>query len=311
MNEFLANQYEESKLLVLYISRMSIHNGPGMRTLVHLKGCPLRCLWCSTPESQKFEPQLAYDKSKCILCLRCIDNCEADAIYLKDNHIEIDRRLCTDCGDCTKVCHSKALWEYGQYMSAKELVDEIVKDRLFFKHSGGGVTLSGGEPLAHVDKIMELIQLLKKENIRIGVDTTGYLPQAKLAEALPYIDFFLWDVKCMDTQKHKELTGVDNSLIFENLKFVSEQGVAVYLRYPVIPGMNDSEQELRAVCNFAKDLTSLVQIDLLPVHHLGRARYASLGSEYPLENIALISDEAMHEMKHIVESYGLKCTIGG
>jgi pyruvate formate lyase activating enzyme len=297
--------------IVLGITRMTIHNGPGYRTLVLFKGCPLRCKWCSTPESQSDKPQLGFYPDKCINCGNCLDICPVTAISMGNGHIEVNREICNDCGKCPSVCHSGALGMHGQTMGVEELIKEINKDSVLFKHSGGGVTLSGGEPLYNFDYLMKLLKGLKEKNISVGIDTTGFISREKFEEVLPLVDFLLLDIKHMDTRRHRELTGVDNVIILNNIMHASDQGVPIYIRYPIIPGMNDSVNNLRNVCKFVAGLKSVVEVDLLPIHHLGRARYASLGWPYPLEGVDLIPDETMRYMQEIVESYGLKCVIGG
>ena len=299
------------KRMVIDISRMTVHNGPGIRTLILFKGCPLHCIWCSTPESQRESPEIAFYPDRCILCGDCIPICPRNAISNGDKAVFIDRKRCDNCGHCVDVCHTEALILLGQEYTVEELVNEVKKDEVIYKHSGGGVTLSGGEPLLEPEFTLELLQALKQNEINVGVDTCGFVPRKNIEAVLPYVDFFLWDIKHMNAEKHIEYTGVSNELILDNLRFVSDNGIPVYLRLPLIPGYNDSEENLKAVCEFAEDLTSLVEIDLLPLHHLGKSRYAALGREYPIDGILLIKEEILDEMKRLVESTGLKCNIIG
>lgn len=297
--------------LVISISRMTIHNGPGIRTLILLKGCPLRCAWCSTPESQAESAEIAFSPDRCILCGDCMPVCPSGAISAGDKAVILNRKLCDICGRCVSVCHAQALRLIGTEYTVGELVGEVMKDEIVFRHSGGGVTVSGGEPLLKPEFILELLKELKKNGISIGVDTCGCIPRRHIEQVLPYVDFFLWDIKHMDDKKHREYTGASGQLILDNLCFVSENGTPVYLRVPVIPGYNDSGDNLRAVCEFAGSLPSLVEIHLLPLHHLGRARYAALGREYTIEGIPLIPEDVLIKLKSRVESYGLKCEIIG
>jgi pyruvate formate lyase activating enzyme len=300
-----------SKRVVLGIARMTLHNGPGIRTLILFKGCPLGCLWCSTPESQKEEPEIAIYPDKCIHCGRCVPVCPLHAIHLTNETISINRFLCNDCGRCADLCHPEAIRLLGQRLTVEELVEEAKKDMVFYKHSGGGVTLSGGEPLLNPDFALQLLQALKGEGISVGVDACGHVPWASIEQMLPYIDFFLWDIKHMDSQKHREFTGVSNELILENARSVSDRNIPLYIRVPVIPGYNDSEENIRATCEFARELSSLVEVDLLPLHHLGKARYDSLNRDYPIADIPLVPDSVLQHMKRLVESYGLKSNIVG
>jgi pyruvate formate lyase activating enzyme len=300
-----------AKRLVLSITRMTIHNGPGIRTLILFKGCPLRCLWCSTPEAQKDEPEIALYPDRCIHCEQCVPVCHTNAINLTDETVSINRAICNKCGKCAQVCYAEAIKLLGQEMTVEELIQEAKKDEVVYKHSGGGVTLSGGEPLLELEFTLELLRAFSENSINVGVDTCGYIPSENLELILPYVSFFLWDIKIMDEQKHKEFTGVSNRRILDNLNLVAKRNIPVYIRIPIIPGYNDSKENIKATCEFANGLSSLVEVDLLPLHHLGLARYASLDRPYPIMGIPLISDARMREIKSLVESYGLSCNIVG
>jgi pyruvate formate lyase activating enzyme len=300
-----------SKRVVLSIARMTLHNGPGIRTLILFKACPLCCLWCSTPEGQKEEPEIAVFPDKCIHCDQCVPACPLNAIHLTHDTIRIDRSRCDSCGRCVDVCHAEAIRLLGRRMTVEELVQEAKRDKVFYKHSGGGVTLSGGEPLLDPEFTLRLLQALKENGIGVGVDTCGHVPWAAIEPVLPYIDFFLWDIKHMDPQKHREFTGVSNELILENARSVSDSNIPLYIRVPVIPGYNDSEENIRATCEFARGLSSLAEVDLLPLHHLGKARYDSLNRGYCIADVPLIPDGILQDMKRLVESYGLKSYVVG
>jgi pyruvate formate lyase activating enzyme len=299
------------KRLVLSIQRMTIHNGPGLRTLVLFKGCPLRCLWCSTPESQKLESEIAVYPNKCSGCHRCVDVCPSRAITLCNDRLSVNRSLCNDCGKCADVCYSEAIKLLGLPMTPEELLEEVKKDLVMYRHSGGGVTISGGEPLSDPDFNRKFLDIVKHADINVGVDTSGYVPWTAIEPILHNIGFFLWDIKIMDPISHKKLTGVSNELILRNVQKISDKGIPIYLRIPVIPGYNDSEENIRTTCKFAQTLSSVVEVDILPLHHLGKARYESLDRIYPISNLSLIPDNVLQDMKDIVESYGLKCRIGG
>jgi pyruvate formate lyase activating enzyme len=300
-----------AKRLVLSITRMTIHNGPGIRTLILFKGCPLHCLWCSTPESQKAEPEIAIYPSKCTHCGECVPVCPLNAINLTNETISINRSLCNNCGKCAQVCYPEAIKLLGQPMTIEELLEEAKKDIIFYKHSGGGVTISGGEPLLDSAFTVKLLRAFKEEGISVGVDTCGHVPWENIEQVLPHIDFFLWDIKHMNPEKHRKLTGVSNKLILSNIRSVSERNIPLYIRVAVIPGYNDSEENIRATCEFAQALSSVVEVGLLPLHHLGKARYDSLNRAYPVANIPFVPDSVLQNMKRLVESYGLKCSIGG
>jgi pyruvate formate lyase activating enzyme len=219
--------------------------------------------------------------------------------------------VCDGCGKCAQVCYPEAIKLLGKEMSIEELLTEAKKDAVLYKHSRGGVTISGGEPLLHPEFTQELLRAFKKENISVGVDTCGHVPWTNIEKVLPYIDFFLWDIKHMNSEKHRKYTGVSNKLIISNARSVAERNIPLYIRVPLIPGYNDSEENIRATCKFARDLPSLVNVDLLPLHHLGKARYASLNLAYPIAGIPLIPDSVLHNIKRLVESYHLNCDIIG
>lgn len=303
-----APAHGESRL-VLSITRMTIHNGPGMRTLILFKGCPLHCIWCSTPESQKSEPELGVYPMKCIRCGDCIPVCPTKAISLPDGKLTVNRSLCNVCGKCVEVCNAKALEILGHRMTIGQLVTEVKKDEIVYKYSHGGVTISGGEPLFDTEFALNLLKAFKAEGINTGVDSCGQIPWRGLEPTLPYVDFFLWDIKHMDPEQHKKLTGVSNEVILSNAKAVAARGIPLYIRIPLIPGYNDSEENIRATCEFSLGLASVVQVDIMPLHHLGKARYDSLDRAYPIAGLALYTDEKVQEIKSLVESYGLKCAI--
>lgn len=196
-------------------------------------------------------------------------------------------------------------------MTVEEIIQEVKKDAILYKHSGGGVTISGGEPLLQPDFTKALFQASKERGISVGVDTCGHVPWVNIEQVLPYVDFFLWDIKQMDPEKHQKFTSVSNELILSNARSVSERGIPLYIRFPVIPGYNDSDENIRATCEFARSLRSAVEVHLLPVHHLGRVRYEGLDCPYPIADVPLIPDDIMQSVKQLVESYGLKCRIGG
>jgi pyruvate formate lyase activating enzyme len=225
--------------------------------------------------------------------------------------VSINRAICNKCGKCAQVCYAEAIKLLGQEMTVEELVQEVKKDEVVYKHSGGGVTLSGGEPLLELEFTLELLGAFSENSISVGVDTCGYIPSENLELILPYVSFFLWDIKIMDEQKHKEFTGVSNKRILDNLNLVAKRNVPVYIRIPLIPGYNDSKENIKATCEFARGLASIVEIDLLPLHHLGLVRYASLDRPYPITGIPPISNARMQETKSLVESYELNCTIVG
>jgi pyruvate formate lyase activating enzyme len=223
----------------------------------------------------------------------------------------LDRSICNNCGKCAEVCYPEAIRVLGQYITVEDLLMEVEKDAIIYKHSGGGVTISGGEPLQEIEFVENFLRACKEHGISVGVDTCGHVSWKNIERVLDYVDFFLWDIKHIDPEKHREMTGVSNELILRNIRAVSERGVPLYIRIPTIPGYTDSEDNIRGICELVRRLRSVVKVDLLPMHHLGRARYESLNRAYPIAHVSPIPDEALERMKQMVESYGLICEIEG
>ena len=304
-------------LKVFEISRMTNHNGPGIRTLVHFKGCPLRCVWCSTPESQVREDELGYKQQRCIGDGACMQACPAKAIRPAgggEKGLFIDRDNCIKCFACVKECYAHALTRIGREWEVDDLVKEIRKDELFFKSSGGGVTFSGGEPLMFVDSDMvELYRRVKEAGITIGVDTTGFVPWESIERVLPYVDFFLWDLKVMDCEKHKKFTGVGNRLILENLQKVEalsqEYGTCVYVRCIQVPGMTDDDDNLLQTCDLLKGMGCIEEIDIINFHHLGKKRYEYIQRKYPMDDLEPLENERLEAKKALVEQQGFRCKV--
>ena len=292
---------------------MATHNGPGIRTMVHFKGCNLRCVWCSTPESQSCAPQISYSEQKCIGCGACVPVCPESCMELGTDHkIRIDWDLCTNCCKCAAGCCSTALEVVGRKYTAEELYREILRDQNLYRRSGGGVTFSGGEPLLQADdEMLHLLKLLKTEDVSIGFDTAGAVAAEVIDRILPFTDFFLWDVKTLDADLHQKATGLDNRQILENLHDADEKGVALYLRCPVIPGINDREDYFRGLAALAGELKHVKEIHLFPLHHLGSSRYKKIGRVDLYENVKPVSQEYMLKQKRYLEACGFQVKIIG
>ena len=261
------------------IQRFSIFDGPGIRTNVFLKGCNLRCLWCHNPESQKCESQLMFYKNKCTLCGECKKMCE-----------KAFTAECVSCGKCVSVCHSGARKITGREMSADEVVSEILKDRAFYETSGGGVTLSGGEPLLQIDFAVVILKKCREKNINTAIETAANVPWEFFEKALPFLDNILCDVKCIDSALHKKLTGVSNERILENAEKLKKENVNLVFRMPVIPTLNDGE--VQAVKAFAGD----TPLELLAYHSTGKGKYDALGEEYLIDEIVPPTTEYMNSL---------------
>lgn len=295
--------------IVFNIQRFSIHDGPGVRTIVFLKGCPLSCKWCSNPESQSRHPVVMYDHSSCLHCGKCIDTCKRGAIN-PANPYWIDRELCVNCGKCASVCPAGALVLKGKSMTVEEVVRELSKDETVFRRSGGGITLSGGEPLMQARFCTELLKACHSHGWQTAVETTGYGTEADISLMFPHFDLVLMDIKCMDAEKHKKFTGETNELILKNARLVSSIAKTV-IRVPVIPGFNSSDEDIADICGFAKSLDNIDTLHLLPYHTYGENKYALLGRQYEIPDIASPTEEEMKHLQSIVEGEGLRCIIGG
>lgn len=273
------------KANIFNIQKFSIHDGPGIRTVVFFKGCPLKCLWCANPESQKSRPQLSVIKSNCMKCGACMEVCPQNAITMEKDGANIDRDLCDDCGLCASECYSRAIKSMGEEKSTKEVFDVINEDAVFYANSGGGYTLSGGEPLFYADFCLELTNLCTQAGFHGAIETSGYGDTEKFKELCGKLDVIFFDVKHMDPEKHKELTGVSNDLILSNLKEIQSTSKEVIIRTPLIPGINDDMENIEATAKLCLDLEKVSTWELLPYHKLGEHKYMSLGENYELEEV--------------------------
>lgn len=295
--------------LVFDIQRFSIHDGPGIRTIVFLKGCPLSCRWCSNPESQKLKPSIMYQSMNCIHCGRCISACPNGAIS-SNNKWFINRDICTACGECTKVCPTGALTLKGKKMTVEQVIKELKKDATNYRRSNGGITLSGGEPLVQSDFTKEILKACKGQGWHTAIETTGYASSEIIEEVFPYIDLALMDIKIIDSNVHKKYTGVSNKLILDNAHKISKI-TKVVVRVPVIPEFNSKEEDILEICKFVNSLNKIDTIHLLPYHTYGENKYELLGRDYFMKGLKSLDKEKIDSLKCVVESQNLKCIIGG
>jgi pyruvate formate lyase activating enzyme len=309
---------------VFDIQGFTVNDGPGIRTEIFLKGCPLRCLWCHSPESQLPHMQVAWYEIRCIglaVCGKCLEACPKGAIIRgktivsrtdrsEMQVIDINRDLCDNCAKCTEVCPANALAVCGTDMTIEEVMKRIDKDRLFYRKSGGGVTLSGGEPMLQYKFTAALLKKCKEQGLNTALDTTGYAGWELYKDILEYMDLALYDLKHMDSRRSRELTGVPNELILENARKMAAAGAALQIRIPVIPGYNDAEENLRVTSRFCVELGPAVTIvQILPYHRLGMVKYERLQKKYELAHVQPPSTETMEAHKKLIESYGLKVQI--
>lgn len=294
--------------MIFNIQKCSIHDGEGLRTLVFFKGCPLRCKWCANPESQSYEQEILESPVRCIGCGICRQVCPEKAI--RDDGT-IDREICTKCMKCIGVCYAESKKISGREYDTEELYKEIEKDKPFYSSFGGGVTFSGGEPLTHGAYLAEIAEKCRSGGINVNVESCGYGNYESFKEALRYIDGMFLDVKVMDPDRHKELTGADNEIILDNIRKISESGTPIIIRTPVVPGCTDDVENIKAIAEFAGTLQSVKEYELLAYHNFGEPKYKALGREYALKGTVPPSDEKMRELvraaNNVLTKYGKQC----
>ena len=297
--------------MIFNIQKCSIHDGTGLRTIVFFKGCPLHCAWCANPESQSYQMQIMEFPKKCIGCGECVKACKTGAIHPQEDGLRIDRSACVKCFACANICYAEAKTIVGKEMTADEIFTEVNKDRFFYEIKGGGVTFSGGEPLTQPELLYQTAKKCKQNRLHTTMETCGYGRFEDFEKALDYIDETFIDIKHMDSAVHKELTGVGNEIILSNIKAIAAKGIPIIIRTPVIPGLNDSEENITATAEFIKDIPNINEYELLPYHNLGESKYASLGVPYTLKEVQAPSDEAMQDLvraaNKILKPYGKQC----
>ncbi len=293
------------------IQRYSLHDGPGLRTTVFFKGCPLRCGWCSNPESQMVAPELVMFSANCLACGACVEVCGPDARHLVDGRLEWKRDLCNLCGECVRICPAEATCWSGEQWAAGDVIREALRDAPFYE-DGGGLTLTGGEPMAQPNFAEAILRLAKAEYLNTAIETSGNAPWEVLEKLWPYLDLWLYDVKHMDTQAHRQHTGLGNELILSNLRRLAALDTPIQVRVPLIPGFNMAEENIDRTAEFVMELGDAVRsVDLLPYHVLGRAKYAALGRSYPWNDRDSPTDAEVQALAGLVRAHGLNVQIGG
>ncbi len=291
--------------LIFNIQKFSLHDGTGIRTLVFLKGCPLACEWCSNPEGQGDSAELVFTRALCIgtdECERCLHVCSPRAISCgSDAKVEIDHLACDGCGECVSACPSKALEMSGRLMSVEDVIREVEEDGSFYARSGGGLTVSGGEPLSQPEFVKRLLATARRRGLNTAIETSGLCSWKSLEEVAPHADQILYDIKCIDLETHRRETGVSNERILENLAELRRRfpQTPVVVRTPIIPGVNDTEEEIQAIVDWVKEAGGASAYELLPYHGFGEPKYRKLGRSYPLEHVKPPSEARMAALRAI------------
>ena len=295
---------------VFNIQRYSIDDGPGVRTTVFVKGCPLRCRWCSNPESQSFKPQWSYRYTSCKQCGKCIAVCPEGALSMGPDGLIHDEAKCTLCGKCVKKCLHEALSISGKVMTAQEAYNVVKRDKDYYDKDGG-CTCSGGEILSQPDFVAAVFRLCHENGIHTCADTSGYGSREALEKIMEHADLFYYDLKHLDGALHEEFTGVKNDLILDNLRFLAEHEKEIVIRVPLIPGVNASEEHLTLLANAVREITPDSLVNLLPYHEYGKNKYRMIGMDYPMPETAAMTQEEKDAARRFIESFGLRCKVSG
>jgi pyruvate formate lyase activating enzyme len=302
--------------VIFNIQRFSIHDGPGIRTTLFLKGCSLNCFWCHNPEGIRTKPEIQFYSDRCIYCGECLKICTHSAHSVLNHTHEYDRELCVACGECVSYCYSNALELTGKVITVEDAFSEIIKDREYYQTSGGGVTLSGGEPLLHGEFSKNLLKKCKEEKISTAIETSGNCRWSQIEDILPFTDLIMMDIKHMDSVRHKQVTGVPNELILENARKLSGINIPIIFRIPVIPTVNDTKEEVAEIADFVSELqktrntkfskeAAYIKLELLQFHRLAGDKYKSLEMDNRADKLKTYGKSEIEELKECARSFGI------
>ena len=290
--------------LVFDVQRFCIHDGPGIRTVIFFKGCPLRCKWCQNPEGLAPKPEISFSKDRCISCRECEKVCPVQAILFNSTR-RIDRQLCDRCGKCVEVCHSEALQLIGKPYTPEELLNEIIKDMAFFDASGGGITLSGGEPTYQLEFLTAFLPLAKKKGLHIAMETCGYAPYERLKAIISFLDLILYDIKAIDPVLHKRLTGQDNEIILGNFDRLLITKAEIMVRVPLIPKLTATKKNLKDICLFLRN-RGIMKVNLLPYHNMGEAKLEKINSPLKPLNLSRLDNGELTNISTLFQDAGIE-----
>jgi glycyl-radical enzyme activating protein len=296
--------------LLFDLQRTSLHDGPGIRTAVFLKGCPLHCVWCHNPESQSGTKEISFRPEVCVACGACASACTRGAHRIAAGAHHFDRALCQLCGKCADACLSEALKMAGREYTVEGIMSEVRRDALYYRRSGGGVTLTGGEPMLQPEFALELLNAARAEGIHTCLETCGWASQRAYENVLPFVDLFLFDYKATDPEIHRRLTGVSNDLILANLDFLYRQGANVQLRCPLVPGVNDAPEHLAGIAAVSKKYPRIETVELLPYHNLGNVKYERYGQVNPMPGLETASETVKQDWASRFCALGIAPHIG-
>jgi pyruvate formate lyase activating enzyme len=296
--------------VITNIQGFSIHDGPGIRTVVFFKGCSLSCQWCANPECLSAKPQMGFIEKLCANCGKCLETCTNNAIRRTEGEHRIDYSRCIACGNCKDQCYYGALVRYGELATVAGVWDEVRRDKMFYEESGGGITVSGGEPLLRPAFVRELFELSRREGINTCIETCGFVDQEALLEVVPVTDHFLFDLKQMDPEAHRKHTGQSNDKILRNAALLTQHGANVLFRQPLIPGINDSIENIEATARFLAGLgNNAARLELMPYHRMGQSKYTALNMPFTMDGLGAADDKQVEAARKAYLNRGIDCSI--